>query len=796
MNQTIKRHSILRWIINNFSYTQIYVFICLLFILSLLPIAYFWVITHLNHIHLIDQQLDELKEENVLIKLYSQLQQHRFFSQLYFSGNKASQLEMQSLESHIRDSLKEAISMKHLTSKNLTYEPSIWQRVNPRNIEIRWEELTKQLSHLSIEESEILHTSIIHDLLIQFGYLSDKVGVSYEKEVDNYAMIESVFLRLPHLQENLSQLILLSANALISQGKNFSRDRLTMLINLIESDLTYLKESMDLHISHSPNAEHKKLLQTLTAYRKSIEQLVNTINQHLLSQQNTNIPIAQYQSESEAVMKIGYQLWEEGLEDLNHIFQTEKLQVEYELWFVLFLTFFLTSFAFFFGLALTRAGISRLSQLTEAMVSFTNGNLSVRLPDEFQDEIGRQTHAFNQMAQKLEGIINHLYELLDATSALANGNLTARIQTNLQDTEFDEVAQSFNKMAETFETIISRLHQIGVTLTTSASEITAASKEQETIIVEQEGTTREIAIAANEISSTAKEFANTMNEVNHVAEQTSDLALKGKDSLSNMESIMHQMVEASSDIAAKLAILSEKAGNITSVITTITKVADQTNLLSLNASIEAEKAGEYGRSFAVIAREIRRLADQTALSTLDIERIINEIIIAVSSSVKGVDDFTQEIRNGVEQIRIVSGQLAKIIEQVQTFTARFEIVNQGMQAQSAGAEQINEAIAQLSRTAQQTSEAIHQFHRTIQELNNAANELRILKPFFKSNLKIEGVDTPTESESQKESFEPTSKESTRQFNKTLSNLNIAANKLKNLNVQLHPKRPPPKEKDS
>src|SRR6202007_2042888 len=98
-----------------------------------------------------------------------------------------------------------------------------------------------------------------------------------------------------------------------------------------------------------------------------------------------------------------------------------------------------------------------------------------------------------------------------------------------------------------------------------------------------------------------------------------------------MEETMRHVMEAATSINAKLSVLNEKAGNINQVVITITKVADQTNLLSLNAAIEAEKAGEYGRGFAVVATEIRRLADQTAVATYDIEQMVKEIQSAVAA---------------------------------------------------------------------------------------------------------------------------------------------------------------------
>jgi methyl-accepting chemotaxis protein WspA len=160
------------------------------------------------------------------------------------------------------------------------------------------------------------------------------------------------------------------------------------------------------------------------------------------------------------------------------------------------------------------------------------------------------------------------------------------------------------------------------------------------------------------------------------------------------------------------------------VVTTITKVADQTNLLSLNAAIEAEKAGEYGRGFAVVATEIRRLADQTAVATYDIEQMVKEIQSAVSAGVMGMDKFSEEVRRGMQEVQQVGGQLSEIIQQVQALAPRFEAVHEGMGAQATGAEQITQALAQLSEAAQQTVESLQQSGQAIDGLNQAAVNMR------------------------------------------------------------------------
>src|SRR3979409_525307 len=139
-----------------------------------------------------------------------------------------------------------------------------------------------------------------------------------------------------------------------------------------------------------------------------------------------------------------------------------------------------------------------------------------------------------------------------------------------------------------------------------------------------------------------------------------------------MEGHTRDVMDAAGTINAKLAVLSNKAGNISLVVTTITKVADQTNLLSLNAAIEAEKAGEYGRGFAVVATEIRRLADQTAVATYDIDQMVKEIQSAVAAGVMGMDKFAEEVRRGMQDVQQVGGQLSQVIQQVQALAPQVE----------------------------------------------------------------------------------------------------------------------------
>jgi methyl-accepting chemotaxis protein WspA len=316
--------------------------------------------------------------------------------------------------------------------------------------------------------------------------------------------------------------------------------------------------------------------------------------------------------------------------------------------------------------------------------------------------------------------MNRIVQILEV---MRTGDLSGRLNLERKD-EFGAVETGFNDMMAELTSLVSQAQRSSVQVTTSVTEIAATSKQQQATATETAATTTEIGATSREIAATSRDLVRTMTEVSTAADQASVAAGSGQQGLARMEETMHSVMGAADLVNAKLAILNEKAGNINQVVVTIVKVADQTNLLSLNAAIEAEKAGEYGRGFAVVATEVRRLADQTAVATYDIEQMVREIQSAVSAGVMGMDKFSEEVRRGMSEVQQVGEQLSQIIHQVQALAPRVLMVNEGMQAQATGAEQINHALVQLGDASSQTVESLRQASFAIDELSQVAVGLR------------------------------------------------------------------------
>jgi methyl-accepting chemotaxis protein WspA len=370
-----------------------------------------------------------------------------------------------------------------------------------------------------------------------------------------------------------------------------------------------------------------------------------------------------------------------------------------------------------------------LLQLAAELNVKGNGVRQVQIRDASAKLTEMNTQTNEQKTPAFQKATDSLLLVLSANEDRANG-LLARSQLLVIAVVLAPLlclavaAYFIRTVAQPLTRLLQGVQASGIKANGSVSQIAISGRQLEATLTEQAASTREVLATAQSISHTSMDLAKTMEHVTRLAEETASSAQTSQTGLSSMEATMLQLTRATETIAAKLGTISDKADRINTIITTITKVADQTNLLSLNASIEAEKAGEYGRGFAVVAREIRRLADQTAVATLDIESMVREMQSSVATGVMEVDKFSAEVGHSAQAIHLMGRQLATMIDSVTSLTPQFATVDRGMSNQAEAALQISEAMTQLSDTTGLNADALKEVNNSMMDLETVVRELQ------------------------------------------------------------------------
>ncbi len=307
----------------------------------------------------------------------------------------------------------------------------------------------------------------------------------------------------------------------------------------------------------------------------------------------------------------------------------------------------------------------------------------------------------------------------DAAQQLVAGDLTVQLNPTGKRDESGLLILSLQALVGYLRNLISTFKNANTKISSAADRVAVITRSQEVSANTVSSSTAEIAAAAQQIASTAEELLAAMQVVAEKVQDTAARADQGREKIAGMDIVINQLAAGSETINDRLQIIAQRAEKINGVVTTITKVADQTNLLSLNAAIEAEVAGEAGRGFAVVAQEIRRLADQTAVGTLDIEKMVQEMQAAVAVGVHEMSSFGEMVQGGVAASASTSEQLGLIIEQVKDLQPRFELVKEGMLSQSLGAQEIAGSMHQLTDVASETSDSIDELVRATEEMHSA-----------------------------------------------------------------------------
>jgi methyl-accepting chemotaxis protein len=305
-----------------------------------------------------------------------------------------------------------------------------------------------------------------------------------------------------------------------------------------------------------------------------------------------------------------------------------------------------------------------------------------------------------------------LHPLLEA---LQRNDFSYRLPVS-DPTEFSSIATAYNHLSELLDGFWSDMRRLSLQLKSSSKAVFDMARQLEENIDSQIALTRQIATGLRGLLGSFETLDDELICASRGAVATSLLALGGDKGLQQMESIMQEMLTSSFTIVKTLSSLQDEVATINKVIVAMVKIADQSNLLSLNTAIRARKSGSEGRGFSVIADRIREMANQIAGATLDIEHSVEQIVTAVLEASEGVRLFSEQIGQQVQETKETSTQLKTLIDNTQEQMQRFESIKSEIQQQIRQITLLTEITGHLKREANSSHQLAGRLRREMQPL--------------------------------------------------------------------------------
>ncbi len=355
--------------------------------------------------------------------------------------------------------------------------------------------------------------------------------------------------------------------------------------------------------------------------------------------------------------------------------------------------------AVFVGIMAVRAITRPISRLSAIAAQVASGDLTVEVPAvRTRDEVQTLRDSFAGMIGSLRDVIHDIAKVSEEVSSSSEEMSAMAEESSNAIQQVAKAAQDSARTAESQAREVVGASEAMKGLKEALTQIATGSQEQARVTHETSGAVKEIVGAIQGISGSAGSLASASEETRKSAEG-------GRDAVGETVEGIRRIGEVASKISDSIAILSARSDKIGEIVGVIDEIANQTNLLALNAAIEAARAGEHGRGFAVVADEVRKLAERSAKSTKEISELIAEIQRGTTASVNAIDEGSKAVEKGVELGAFASRAIQAILDTAQSTDESDRSTVAAINQVSASSDQVGRAVEQIASTTEQSTAA-------------------------------------------------------------------------------------------
>ncbi|MBF0559212.1 MAG: MCP four helix bundle domain-containing protein [Nitrospirae bacterium] len=326
----------------------------------------------------------------------------------------------------------------------------------------------------------------------------------------------------------------------------------------------------------------------------------------------------------------------------------------------------------------------------------------------------------------VKGILKQLggepTEVVRIADAVAKGDLRIKIETKPQDET--SVLASMKEMVKNLRNSVKAMSATSESVASSSEELSATVHQMSGRVAEQSNRANQIATSTAEMSQTVIDIAKNASEIAASGNETLTIAAEGADVVHKTVDEVQVIAKSVGESSELITSLGDRSKQIGEVVTVIKDIADQTNLLALNAAIEAARAGEQGRGFAVVADEVRKLAERTAKATTEISDMINAVQSETDRAVSAMEESLRRVDSGVEFSTKAGNGLQKIVESVQSLQGRVQQIASATEEMSTVSDGIGTDLETVATVSRETSESVNGISRAANDLAKLSVDLK------------------------------------------------------------------------